>query len=46
VGAARGGLQRRPRRVPLRWEDLSIVVYDDTRLPLDTTVTVPWGDLR
>lgn len=46
MAATRAALAERPRRVPLGWDDLSIVVYDDTRLPLDTTVTVPWGDLR
>lgn len=45
VTAARAALVGRPRRVPLRWDDLAVVAYDDTRLPLDTTVTVPCEDV-
>jgi hypothetical protein len=45
LAAARAALAGRPRRVPLRWDDLTIVVYDDTRLPLDSTAVVPWTEV-
>ncbi|MFN8194518.1 MAG: hypothetical protein U0R80_09570 [Nocardioidaceae bacterium] len=41
LAAGRTALAGRAHRVPLRWEDLRVVLYDDPRLPLATTVVLP-----